>query len=464
MNNFFLLQNNKFYVHRNCIILIKEICNIIKFLCMRNYNIDRIQSFLYNYNRNPVTNNDNIFFTYDIHYDMISFQDRINEYQYNHVIYSIENLLSLYKNKYVLLYALSNLTTIMKRFAIHIMVTSTMRFNDNENTYVTNIFDKIKKEKRFIHRNLKTIIYRELYLAYLTIPVHISNLQRNMFTPENVVILDDKKYKFDLIKVSYFANDFIKDRRDLVSLSLCNKQLNQYFTVDYINSVTESNFKDIVENVYNLNFDQLNIELLKVNGIISGSTTLQCFYGNSKSYNENSDLDIYICQSNDIKSLVSYLMKNDYTCYKLNDVTNENPELVHVFFNYKLVDNIRKVWSFKHSITNRIVQLIRVQRNEISNVKFGHYVTSTFDISFVRNYWNGKYLTTYFLRDIMSKSGTINGNVLLLCSYDNYFYSNNDDYNIIKYFDSKTIVQIRILKYTERGFKIFNPLRTSLFY
>ena len=31
-------------------------------------------------------------------------------------------------------------------------------------------------------------------------------------------------------------------------------------------------------------FDELNIELLKVKGIISGSTMLQCFYGNSKLY------------------------------------------------------------------------------------------------------------------------------------------------------------------------------------
>jgi hypothetical protein len=354
----------------------------------------------------------------------------------------------------------------MKRFAVHSMVTSTMPFDNVENTYVTNIFDKIKKEKRFINRFLKPIIYRELYLAYLTIHVNKSILQKYTFTPENVIVFDNNEYKFDLLKVSYFANDFIKDRRDLVSLSLCSKQLNEYFAVDYINTVTENNFKDIVENVYRLNYDQLNAELLKVKGIISGSTTLQCFYGNSKLYIENSDLDIYICDTEvkNYQSLVSYLTNSDYKL-SLNNITSENPDMFDLTLTpYRLVDGIIHVQYFKHSITNRTVQLITVERNEISSVKFGHYVTSKFDISFLKTYWNGKYLTTCCLRDIMSKSGTINQNVLSLCSYDDYFYSNNDDYDILTYFDSKTALQLRVLKYKGRGFKIYNPLRTCLFY
>ena len=128
---------------------------------------------------------------------------------------------------------------------------------------------------------LRSIIYRELYLSYLTFKANRVFLERFTFTPENVVIPSSNEYNFDLLNVSYFANDFI---RDLVSLSLCSKQLNQFFTTDYIHDVVINNFIDIVENVYKLNFDELNIELLKVKGIISGSTMLQYFYGNSKLY------------------------------------------------------------------------------------------------------------------------------------------------------------------------------------
>ena len=70
MNDFFVFESNKFYVYKKCISLIKEICDNIKFLCLRNNDIDKIQSFLGNYNRIPVTKNDNNineFFTYDIY-------------------------------------------------------------------------------------------------------------------------------------------------------------------------------------------------------------------------------------------------------------------------------------------------------------------------------------------------------------------------------------------------------------
>jgi hypothetical protein len=142
---------------------------------------------------------------------------------------------------------------------------------------------------------------------------------------------------------------------------------------------------------------------------------------------------------------------------------NENPDLVHLSFSYQLVDHFRQVQSFKHSTTNRIVQIITVIRSEISSERLGRYVTSKFDISFLKNYWNGNCIITFCLRDIMSKRGTINESVLSLCSYDNFF-SRIDDCNIIRYFDSKTTVQLRVLKYKLRGFDIFNPLRTRLFY
>jgi hypothetical protein len=131
-----------------------------------------------------------------------------------------------------------------------------------------------------------------------------------------------------------------------------------------------------VESVYKLNFDQLNIELLKVSGIISGSTMLQCFYGNSKLYIESSDLDIYTWESEDEnhESLVSYLTNNDYTLQVINGNENENPDLVHLSFSYQLVDHFRQVQSFRHSKTNRIVQVITVIRSEISNENLGRYV------------------------------------------------------------------------------------------
>ena len=466
--DFFIIQNNKFYIYKKCITIVKQICNIIKFLCMRNYNIHKIQSFLNNnYYRNGATNNDditNVFFTYDGHYDIISFQAAFDEYQYNYVIYLIKRLLSLYQNhQNVIIYALLQLITLMIRNASHTIFKLTMPFNDNNNTYVCNIFDKMIEEKRFIDSKLSSIIYRELYLSYLTIKASRVLLERLTFV--NVVVPRNNEYIFNLLKVSYFANDFIADIRDLVSLSLCSKHLNQYFSTNYIDNVVISNFKDTVESVYKLNFDQLNIELLKVNGIISGSTMLQCFYGNSKLYNENSDLDIYIWENEDenYQSLVSYLTSNDYTLQVINSLVNENPDLVHLSFSYQLVDHFRQVQSFKHSKTNRTVQLTTVVRSEISSVKLGKYVTSKFDISFLKNYWNGKNFTTLCRRDIMSKKGTINENVLSICSYDNFF-SRIDDCNTIRYFDSKTTVQVRVLKYTERGFTISNPLRKSLFY
>jgi hypothetical protein len=144
--------------------------------------------------------------------------------------------------------------------------------------------------------------------------------------------------------------------------------------------------------------------------------------------------------------------------YSIINDSNTIDGYIYVSFNYQMrksTINIKQVESYKHTITNRIIQLIVIGEDEnISKENLGEYVISSFDISLVKNYYNGKNLVITKLNDILQKTGYISENIKKACTYNITRF--NQRTNIMSYFQLLTALQIRVLKYNSRGFHIHN--------
>jgi hypothetical protein len=100
-------------------------------------------------------------------------------------------------------------------------------------------------------------------------------------------------------------------------------------------------------------------------------------------------------------------------------------------------------------------------------MSFGTFVTSKFDFSFLRNYFDGTKIYVHNLRDIISKSGVINDHVLSASSYhyNGLYHIQPSRDEVYRYFILNTQLRARLLKYRARGFQIqYDDDDKSLFY
>jgi hypothetical protein len=470
---FYQIINDQFWLKQAFTQDVYHILKNITILCMMRYDISVIKSFLLNFNKDDIVLHNVEKFKYNEvinNYDLHSFLNVQSPFIFDYVFNLIKTLLKDYVYEAVVLTkALLKLIEASER--MHLLtcvapIKSTAR-----------VVQRLKRETTFLKQKTASFIFREIYLAYLysRLPSSIQNSQDNLpSTIQDISLESDFKghHRFpQLYLILKLVLDVsIVDIRVLNNLSLVNHELNSLITSHVSKRIIHTNFQGIIENVYKFDSNTLNQHLQDSNGIISGSTTLQCFYGNSNSYSASSDLDIYVPFPRDdierVRSLMFYVQEAGYTIVpKARSSIRDTHHCVPLA--YRDTD-IVKVVTFKKLTSNRKVQIIIVDVDDMpTEMSFGTFVTSKFDFSFLRNYFDGTKIYVHNLRDIISKSGVINDHVLSASSYhyNGLYHIQPSRAEVYRYFKLNTQLRARLLKYRARGFQIqYDDDDKSLFF
>jgi len=455
------ISNNRFWIKKKFIQDVHDIMWNIRLLCKRHYDISFIKSYLTNFNNDDkivqIPNEPNFSSKKVINYDVVSYLNEHNNYLHTTIINLLEQLLSSYSENALVIKTLFQLINIIERVPLLEDVIKNQ----------TKISLRLKGELSFIIKRFSVLIYREFYIAYLQSKFQIDDiipLTTNTYftinnadiTPTSTNNIIDKIKLYEVFKL-VLNGFFIVDIREIKNLILVNKDLCTLFNPQECMPIFRNNLKDIIVNIYNLDYEIFTKLLLKVNGIISGSSVLQCILGNWKEYSKSSNLNIYVQEpgnkEENIKNLVNFLNFLIHRNYKIQEKTlssliqtHENVNFgYHGFF-------ISEVQTYKHFVSRRSIQITYI--NNTYNLPLGELVASKFDISFLKNYFDGHDIHTYCLNDIIKRTGVITQEILKKCSYnyDGIYHIETKD--LYKYLLFNTELHIRILKYLSRGFKI----------
>ena len=456
---FYHIINDQFWLKKTVISNIYNILRIITILCIRQYDITVIKSFLLNFSKDDIVlHNVNKFKYNDVinNYDLHSFLNAHNKYKHDYVFNLIISLLRDYVCESVILAtALFKLIEATER--IHFLAGVVGVSNTSR------VVRRFKNELRFLKHDMPSLIYRELYLSYLqsryfnvlstsyvNVPSTIENIHVNTLLP------NQQFPKLHAIFKLVLFNEFIVDIRVLKNLIVLNHDFYNLITSQECSRIIINNLKDIIQKIYKFDFNTLNRHLQDSNAVISGSSTLQCFYGRSNCYSTSSDLDIYVQNPfkdvQHVQSLFEYIQQTGYVI--VPKVRSTITQTYHYVPFHSREDYVLQELTFKKNNSNRKIQIIVVDiGKEPLTVSFGNFVTSKFDFSFLQNYYDGNNLFVHQISHIISRTGIINENVLRDSSYNyNGLYHNIED--IHNYFLLNTQLRARLLKYRARGFSI----------
>jgi hypothetical protein len=448
---FYHIVDNKFWLKND---FTRDVTNIlwhINELCKRNYDISPIKLFLSNYKRNEIDVIDDIPkfpFKQVVNYDLSSFQNEYNNYLHTSIILMIKQLLHPYSQSAIIINALFELIKIMERFFI---LTTVVRSR-------TKVAQRFRSELQFIEQHFDKVIYRELYLAYLQCkPSYVSTIQNVVFDSidSNNDILTISPRDYDQVFKLVLDSCFIVDIREIWNLISVSKSLQKLFTREEIMPIIHNNLKDIVVKIYKLNYDLFINHLKKVNGTVSGSSILQSFYVNSSDYIKESDFDVYVDDTKVHKEdMINFLKFLNHEGYEIQDNFPSSLTNGYTYLSFAYhADFILDVMTFKHAISKRSIQVIYVNSNDLP---LGEFVTCNYDISFLRNYFDGNDIHIYCLHHIIKKTGVITEKVLKESSYnyDGIYHIEPKPKHVFKYFLFNSELHVRVLKYLKRGFKI----------
>jgi len=511
--SFFDIVNMKFLLCTEFIVKIQKVLNAYKVLIINKCNVDGIKLLISNWKRsttaveikkNMCDMNWETFKTQDAICDSLeTFNNINNTYLLNKCMYLIQDLI----DAYILMADITkttvqNLLPVMELLAkidsLEILSTCRLKF-----------MKKVKCIALFIKQNMSSIIYRETYFAYLK-----ENLNKKLLTVSNPKtedpdITDNKIQNFnallpittidstdssdltvttadpdttinstdstdlngaaalvplfsDIQDLVLFQHNHVNNLVDINSLRAVNKYIFAHYSVDHVKKIAIENLKSIIKNIFMLNSMEF-IELLEQCGaIISGSTAEQCIHG--PSIEINSDLDLYVPAEkvDNSRGLLEFLYNAGYT--KVDEVppvvsqTHYRPPNVGYRFNHSILD----VTTLKHSTSRKKIQLITVTNTDgMTTCEFGHFVVSSFDFTFLKNFYDGTTLYIHDFYGIVKKRGSISAYVAQKLDLNNY--PNIKSLFPIRLWYSATMATlIRVIKYQSRGYEIDNVPQFSL--
>jgi len=470
------ISNNRFWLKKEFIHDIHDILHDIRILCENRYDLSFIKLYITNFNEMEMQDREQIiqerinFSSKNlINYDVVSYLNEHNKFLHKCIISQSTILLSSYSENTIIIRALFQLISIIERVPLLQIVKSNQ----------TKISLRLKSELRFINEKFSLLIQREIFLAYLQnknanhfIPslkitddtVHIptnTNIKLALPTNTNYTCFTNihnlKIYQVFKLVLNAF---FIVDIREIKNLISVNKDLYTLFNPQECMPIFRNNLKDIIVNIYKLDYDIFIELLLKLKGIISGGTVLQSIFGNHQEYNKSSDLDIFIDahqiktdnEKKDIENLLNFLLEKDY---EIQQKTYSSLEQTHDHVNFVYLDpmlHFSFVKSYKHTESKRSIQIIYIDNPY--NIPFGEWVTYKCDISFLKNYFDGHDFHIYYLDHIIKRTGIILPSILRESSYKYDGIYHIDPKELYKYFVFNTNLHIRILKYLSRGYTI----------
>ena len=119
------------------------------------------------------------------------------------------------------------------------------------------------------------------------------------------------------------------------------------------------------------------------------------------------------------------------------------------------------VGTYKNS-QGRRVQIIRVSHpaNIVSTIEFGRFVVYSYDLTFLRNFFDGVNVYTYDFLGVVQKRGSITPHIRSACSISSLTAYNQERFR--NWYRAITATTVRCLKYQKLGFQIDNVPDFSL--
>jgi len=179
---------------------------------------------------------------------------------------------------------------------------------------------------------------------------------------------------------------------------------------------------------------------------------------------QDSDIDIYVPVSNvDIsRYLIDFIFDADYSRVEetqpvIADDTHYLPQNLGYRFNH----SIEGVVTLKHKTTNKKIQIISVANTDgMTTYEFGQFVVSSFDFTFLKNFYDGTTLYTFDFHGIVKKCGSISPYVTQ--KMDLHSYPKLRPFQVLYWYSATMATLIRVIKYKSRGYQIDNIPQFSL--
>lgn len=324
-----------------------------------------------------------------------------------------------------------------------------------------NFVKRMKNISAFIYREWNEIIYREVYFAYLIqqkdwkLSLIASNTNRQQVTNSDSAIKPFTYTDVDILQYEDLVLDsFIRNIHDINSLRSVSHELYAQYNSETVTNIAIKNLKDILQKLFNLESDAFIDTMISCGAIVAGSVTAQCFTSGVDGFDKFSDVDIYVPVESDSDSLISFIIAAGYTLSSsvpLITLTLSSHYVSNT--SYRFNPNIERISTYK-GISGRSIQVIFINNAEqMSTFEFGEFVISTYDLSFLKNFFDGVILYAYDFNGVVTKSGSVTPYTLEKCSVEASVL------NIRNWYCALTVTIIRCLKYQQRimtGYTIKN--------
>ena len=501
--SFFHIVNMKFLLCNEFIDKIKRILAVYKVLITNRYCVDNIKSLISNWKRSsiPVEIKENMI---EQNVQNLKMQDATcnsiekldnmnNTYSINKCTYLIQNLIDTYTiNVNITKTTLENLLPIIE---LLVKIDSVAILPSCRLTFVK----KITYIAQFLKRNFNLIIYRETYFAYLKEEMHKKLSKVTTATEKKLTLSDDSSIDIRNISFNILNNDnahddtlvdhitidsnvtvpkmtklfsdiqdvflakHVTNLTEINSLRAVSMDFYNYYDVVTVKKIAIKNLESIIKNVFMLDSIQFFKLLERCGAIISGSVTEQIIHG--ALIDKDSDIDIYVPVSNvDIsRCLIDFIFDADYSrVEETQPVMADDTHYVPRNLVYRFNHSIEGVVTLKHKTANKKIQIISIANTDgMTTYEFGQFVVSSFDFTFLKNFYDGTTLYTFDFPGIVKKCGSISPYVTQKMDLNSY--PKLKGLFPVQFWYSATMATLtRVIKYKSRGYQIDNIPQFSL--
>jgi len=512
--SFFHIVNMKFLLCNVFISKIEDILMAYKGLFSSGHCVDSIKLLISNWSRGstPIENKKKISFnnwqTLKVDDYVCESLERFNQIFYdtyltNKCLYLVQNLIDDYTiDSSIIKFALPNLLSIME---LQSRIESFLQQSHGRLTFPK----KLLHISRFMKRKIYHIVYREIYFAYLiqerdnklqkismrmisTLKSNDVNNEATFHVQENGEFLDvststiimstekiqhvevnEKQDQHQESKSSvnfHHIQDLVLQTHltkltEIKTVRNVNTELLKYYSIQRVKQIAIENLKNIIQVIFNLNSSKFIDLLVQCGAILSGSITEQCIHDNSISYNPESDVDIYVPRSklHNATSLVEFILSAGYTEYaETQPVISNDSHFLPRSLGYRFNHSIDAITTFKNEQTGRKIQVISVcNSNGMSTFEFGKFVVSSFDLTFLMNFFDGVTLHVQDFHGVIKKHGSVTSYVADKCTLT-FSNLNEGDKSLRVWYSATMATILRVIKYQGRGYQIDNIPHFSL--
>jgi len=472
---FFHIVNNHFVINNEAITLIYSILQKYEMLLKNSVSTETIDLLIFNWtksnNVNPLVekqNLTNLKMSDKSCRTLSRFKEIYHETYITDVcLMLVQKLIDgFFIHRQLIKQTLQNLLPLMKLLADIDLVTT---HSWNRLTFLR----KLRNTTTFFDSNLFDVIYREAYLIFLVQQrdsklLASTNYSRSEVTTStnNYIMLSSNDLRPNINVLMYgspkcILDDYITDINSIQSIRSVDKQLCAHYNSKTMASVAVFNLKNIIQHFFMLNVDEFLTAMLSCDAIIGGSVVAQSFYGGPSELLKDFDLDVYYKEGRDLTVLHQLIFSAGYQLY--NKELSEGLREKYFYSNHvpdRSSPSIVSVTTFKNK-QRRVIQIIAVRPFcELSTFNFGRYVVSTYELSFLKNFFDGDSLYTFDFPGVITKSGSIDSKLLERITLDDDVLDCYD--SLYTWYREYTATIVRCIKYQKQGFHIDNVPSFSL--